>query len=226
MRASTKALAVGAAATAVAAGAAVVIGSRIRQNAGLDKVRRRKFDRWFDTLDVDGNQFITTQDLRQAADRVLTARGIPVDSPMGLELREVTARLWTDFIASADTDNDNRVSREELRAALGENMLGDRIAAGAKLASVADVYFMVTDEDGDGYISSEEFTELMRHWNGVEQAESARLFEYLDDDRDDRISPDEWKHAIYGFFLSPASDCPANNLMGRTGAPVLAPTGS
>ncbi|MCC3763981.1 EF-hand domain-containing protein [Glycomyces sp. TRM65418] len=226
MRRSTKALAAGAAATAMAAGAAVLINNRLRQEGRLDKVRRNKFDRWFDTLDVDGNEFITEQDLLRAADRVLTARDVPVDSPMGLELRDATLQLWTDFIASGDTDEDGRVGRRELHSALAQNMLSDRIAAGAKLASVADAYFAITDADGDGLISSSEFVQLLRNWNGVDYQESHRLFEILDADHDNRISPDEWRGAIFGFFLSPARDCPANNLMGKVGTPIMVPIGS
>lgn len=226
MRRSTKALAVGGAATAVAAGAAILIGTRRRQRVRLDRVRRNKFDRWFDTLDVDGNEYITENDLLRAADRVLTARGVPVESPMGMELRDATSQLWTDFIASADTDEDGRVGRKELRSALAENMLSDRIAAGAKLATVADAYFAIADADGDGLISSGEFVQLLRNWNRVDYQESHRLFEILDADHDNRISPDEWRGAIFGFFLSPARNCPANALMGKVGSPILAPTGS
>lgn len=226
MRRSTKALAAGAAATVMAAGAAILIGTRRKQRGRLDKVRRNKFDRWFDTLDVDGNEYITEQDLQRAADRVLTARDVPVESPMGMELRDATLQLWTDFIASADTDEDGRVGRKELRAALAQNMLTDRISAGAKLASVADAYFTIADADGDGLISSGEFVQLLHNWNGVDYRESHRLFEILDADHDNRISPDEWRRTIFGFFLSPARDCPANNLMGKVGSPILAPSGS
>ncbi|SDL70423.1 EF-hand domain pair [Glycomyces sambucus] len=223
MQRSTKALVVGAAATAVAAGAAAIIANRARQGGNIGKVRRDKFDRWFDTLDTEGNDFITEENLREAADRVLGARGVPVESPMGLELREATHRLWTDFIAPAAEDDETRVSRKELRAALARHMLADRIAAASKLAYVADAYFAISDEDGDGLISSGEFVQLMRNWNGVDYIESHRLFEYLDADHDNRISPDEWRRAIFGFFLSGERNHPANDLMGRVGSPILAP---
>ncbi len=222
-----KTLVVGAAAaTAVVTGAAVLIGIRAQRRGGLGRVHRNKFDRWFDTLDVDGNEFITEQNLRQAADRVLAARGVPVESPMGLELREATARLWTDFIATGARAGAARVGRKELRSVLAENMLRDRIASGAKLAAVADAYFAITDADGDGLISSGEFVQLLRNWNGVDYQESHRLFEQLDIDHDNRITPDEWRNAIFGFFLSPERRHPANGLMGKVGAPILAPTGS
>ncbi|MFC3492145.1 EF-hand domain-containing protein [Glycomyces rhizosphaerae] len=226
MRRSTKALAVGSAATAIAAGAAILIVARSKRRARLGRVHRNKFDRWFDTLDVEGNEYITEENLRQAADRVLAARGVPVESPMGIELREATARLWTDFIASADSTGDGRVGRKELRNILAENMLTDRIAAGAKLATVADAYFAITDADGDGLISSGEFVQLLRNWNGVDYRESHRIFEQLDADHDNRITPEEWRKAIFGFFLSPERDHPANDLMGKIGSPILAPTGS
>ncbi|RRR99530.1 EF-hand domain-containing protein [Glycomyces terrestris] len=218
-----KAVAIGAAATAVAAGAAIAVAVRTRRVAPIGKVRRDKFDRWFDTLDVDGNDYITEENLREAADRVLGARGVPVESPMGLELREATLRLWTDFIAPAAEDDDARVSRRELRSALARNMLADRIAAAAKLAYVADAYFAITDEDGDGLISSGEFVQLMRNWNGVDYVESHRLFEFLDADHDNRISPDEWRRAIFGFFLGSERNHPVNDLMGKVGSPILAP---
>jgi Ca2+-binding EF-hand superfamily protein len=226
MRRSTKVLAVGTAATAITAGAAILIVARSKRRARLGRVHRNKFDRWFDTLDVEGNEYITEQNLRQAADRVLAARGVPVESPMGLELREATAQLWTDFIASADRTGDGRVTRKELRAVLAENMLTDRIAAGAKLAAVADAYFAITDADGDGLVSSGEFVQLLRNWNGVDHQESHRIFEQLDLDNDNRITPDEWRKAIFGFFLSPERGHPANDLMGKIGSPILAPTGS
>jgi Ca2+-binding EF-hand superfamily protein len=223
MKANTKALAVGAVATAVAAGAAVVIGSRFRHTATVGRVRMNKFDRWFDTLDTAGNDYITEQNLLEAADRVLGARGVPVDSPMGLELREATQRLWAEFIAPKATGADGRVGRRELRIALAEHMLADQFAAAAKLASIADAYFAIADEDGDGLISSGEFVQLLRNWNGVDYQESHRVFEYLDVDHDNRISPDEWRSAIFSFFLGSERNHPANDLMGRVGSPILAP---
>jgi Ca2+-binding EF-hand superfamily protein len=223
MQKRTRALVTGAAAGALAAGAAILIAVRVRPDVAVGRVHRNKFDRWFDTLDTDGNDYITEENLRQAADRVLGARGVPVDSPMGLELREATSRLWTEFIAPAATGDDRRVGRKELRAALAANMLSDRITSAAKLATVADAYFAITDEDGDGLISSGEFVQLMRNWNGVDYTESHRLFEYLDADHDNRISPDEWRRAIFGFFLSRERNHPANDLMGKVGSPILAP---
>jgi Ca2+-binding EF-hand superfamily protein len=207
----------------VAAGAAILINTRRKPGGRLDRVSRNKFDRWFDTLDVDGNEYITEADLQRAAERVLTARGVPVESPMGMELRDATQQLWTDFIASGDTDKDGRVGRKELRSALAENMLADRISAGVKLATVADAYFSIADADGDGMISSSEFVQLLRNWNGVDFQESHRLFEILDADHDNRISPDEWRKVIFGFFLSAERKDPANDLMGKVGSPILAP---
>lgn len=223
MKAKTKALAVGAAATAVAAGAAILIGSRFKQTATVGRVRLNKFDRWFDTLDTEGNDYITEENLNAAAARVLGARGVPVDSPMGLELREATQRLWTEFIAPKATGEDGRVGRRELRIALAEHMLTDQFAAAAKLASIADAYFAIADEDGDGLISSGEFVQLLRNWHGVDYQESHRVFEYLDADHDNRISPEEWRSAIFSFFLGSERHHPANDLMGRVGSPILAP---
>jgi Ca2+-binding EF-hand superfamily protein len=223
MKANTKALAVGAVATAVAAGAAIAIGSRFRHAATIGRVRMTKFDRWFDTLDTAGNDYITEQNLIEAAARVLGARGVPVDSPMGMELREATQRLWAEFIAPKATGVEGRVGRRELRIALAEHMLADQFAAAAKLASIADAYFAIADEDGDGLISSGEFVQLLRNWNGVDYQESHRVFEYLDVDHDNRISPDEWRSAIFSFFLGSERNHPANDLMGRVGSPILAP---
>lgn len=219
---ANRALAVGAVAT-LAAGAAILIGTRFRQTAAVGRVRLNKFDRWFDTLDTEGNGYITEANLNEAAARVLGARGVPVDSPMGYELREATERLWSEFIAPKAEGEEGRVGRRELRAALAEHMIADQFAAAAKLASIADAYFAIADEDGDGLISSGEFVQLLRNWNGVDYQESHRVFEYLDADHDNRISPDEWRSAIFGFFLGRERNNPANDLMGKVGSPILAP---
>ena len=219
----TRALAVGAVATAVAAGAAVAIAVRSHRPANVGRIRLNKFDRWFDTLDIDGNGYITEANLNEAAGRVLGARGIPVDSPMGLELREATERLWSEFIAPKADAEDGRVGRKELRAALAEHMIADQFAAAAKLASIADAYFAIADEDGDGLIGSGEFVQLLRNWHGVDYQDSHRVFEYLDADHDNRISPDEWRSAIFSFFLGSERNHPANNLLGKVGSPILAP---
>lgn len=220
-----QALAVGAAAAAVAAAGAavVVVAARISRTASVGRVRLNKFDRWFDTLDTAGNGYITEANLAEAAARVLGGRGVPIDSPMGLELREATGRLWTEFIAPKAIGEEGRVGRKELRRALAEHMLTDQISAAAKLASIADAYFAIADENGDGLISSGEFVQLLRNWNGVDYQESHRVFEYLDTDHDNRISPDEWRSAIFGFFLGSERNHPVNDLMGRVGSPILAP---
>ncbi|GAA2148722.1 EF-hand domain-containing protein [Glycomyces algeriensis] len=219
----SRALAVGAVATAVAAGAAIAIAVRAQRPANVGRIRLNKFDRWFDTLDTDGNGYITEANLNHAAARVLGARGIPVDSPMGLELREATERLWSEFIAPKADPEEGRVGRRELRAALAKHMIADQFAAAAKLASIADAYFAIADEDGDGLIGSGEFVQLLRNWHGVDYQESHRVFEYLDADHDNRISPDEWRSAIFSFFLGSERNHPANDLLGKVGSPILAP---
>ncbi|NBM19860.1 hypothetical protein [Streptomyces sp. GC420] len=180
----------------------------------MDEVRTRKYLRWFEVLDTDRDRLLAKPDLGLAADRLLAAHRVSLDSDQGRRTRAVAEGFWTHFIAPKDGTGEQRIDEATFLVSVEKRVMSDRIAAGAKLAPIADAYFAVADTDGDGTIDDAGFTRMLAALGDVPDPDCAPLFEHLDNDHDGTIGPEEWRHAFYGFFLSPDPKCPANMLMG------------
>jgi hypothetical protein len=180
----------------------------------MDEVRTRKYLRWFEVLDTDRDRLLAKPDLGLAADRLLATHRIPLDCEQGRRTRALAEGFWSDFIAPEDATGKHRVDEATFLVAVEKHVMSDRIAAGAKLAPIADAYFAVADRDGDKLIDDTGFARMLAALSDVPHPDSDPLFAHLDTDRDGTIGPEEWRHAFYGFFLSPDPKCPANMLMG------------
>ncbi|GAA2720185.1 EF-hand domain-containing protein [Actinocorallia aurantiaca] len=157
----------------------------------------KKADRWFEATDINGDGQIQRSDLRALGERILTHFGHNVDSAKGRKLLQAYDRSW-EYIASAmDMDRDEAISKEEFRVYMDEK--ADRKNADKALRPVTDAEFAAADVDDDGYLSRDEYAELLRAFN-VKDQDAHVGAEAIDTDRDGRISPEEYFRACRDLF--------------------------
>jgi len=128
----------------------------------------------FETLDVDGNGFITQEDLTNF---ILKQGGSK------LEAEEKAAHI----ISEVDTDGDGRVNPTDWKhAQLGGNIGSDE----ALLKS----HFRRIDEDKDGFITHDELSKLF-NWT-IESDLITQMIQEIDENEDGKISYPEFAKAM------------------------------
>ncbi|WP_221358899.1 EF-hand domain-containing protein [Streptomyces beigongshangae] len=180
----------------------------------MDELRTRKYRRWFDAADVDGDSAITRQDVVMMSERYVRARGIAADSPQAQRMYDTMNGFWESVIAPADADKDGRVTSAELTRAFAATFT-DRARYPEELAPIADRFFDLADGDGDDSLSRTEFTHIFGSTGRATDAECAEVFDALDLDSSGALSRSEYHRAVSEFFYGNAPDSPANHMFGR-----------
>jgi Ca2+-binding EF-hand superfamily protein len=176
------------------------------------RLQRGKVTAVFRSMDADGDGYLTEADFRSITGRWAELRGsAPGDHD---RVAAIMLGWWTALSDVADTDRDDRVTIEEVLALVDRlpGMLDsvtttasamfdaadadqdDRISAAEYRSLIeawsghradTDAVFDILDDDGDGHLTREEFTELwVQFWAG-----------------DDPAAPGNW---VFGRFALPA----------------------
>lgn len=164
----------------------------------------------FRILDSDGNGYLDESDFDRLAAEVLSAMGEPRETAKGQAVLTGHRRFWAGLRAALDADGDGRVSREEYLARLGDP--GD---AEQTVADYATSVAALVDRDDDGYVERDDFLTCMTA-SGFPRANSAAVFEELDESGAGRITTDHWAAAIVDWYRSERTDIPGHVLVTPT----------
>ncbi|KOG58512.1 hypothetical protein ADK76_17110 [Streptomyces griseoflavus] len=171
----------------------------------------QKSDQWFNLADVNGNGYIEEDDLRQLAERTLTHFGYSKESPKWARLHEAYAKAWQIMYELTDTDKDNRISRTEFQGYMDRNAKPS--TADGLLRPITDAEFDVADTDNDGYLSPDEYAELLRAF-GLSTRDARTGARSIDTDSDGRISHEEYFVACRDLYSREAADDRSSQVFG------------
>ncbi|MFC5290254.1 EF-hand domain-containing protein [Actinokineospora guangxiensis] len=177
------------------------------------RLQRGKVSAVFRSMDGDGDGYLTEADFRSITERWAELRGsTPADHD---RVAAIMLGWWTALAEVADTDHDDRVTVEEVMTLVDRlpAMLGSVTATASALFDAADAnrddlisateyralieawsgrradtdaVFDILDDDADGHLSREDFTELWtQFWAG-----------------DDPAAPGNW---VFGRFTLPTA---------------------
>jgi Ca2+-binding EF-hand superfamily protein len=138
---------------------------------------------------------------------VLGAMGEPRESTKGQAVLNGHRRFWAGLRAALDADGDGRVSREEYLARLGDPGEAERTVADYATSVAA-----LVDRDDDGYVERDDFVTCMTA-SGFPRANSAAVFEELDESGAGRVPVDHWAAAIVDYYRSERTDIPGHILV-------------
>ncbi|MCX5205504.1 EF-hand domain-containing protein [Streptomyces sp. NBC_00237] len=173
-----------------------------------------KYGQWFKGADVDGDGFITQQDVRMMSERYIAARGAAPDSTTSRQLSEGMDGFWMNVIAPMDQDGDGKVDLREMTEGF-RRVLTDPALYPEQIAPVTDRFFDLVDLNGDGKIDQAEFQQMFDSVAGVPGEDCASVFAALDRDGSGALDRAEFHQAITEFFYGDDPDAPANHLFGR-----------
>ncbi|MFG2621879.1 EF-hand domain-containing protein [Streptomyces sp. NPDC048507] len=173
-----------------------------------------KYRQWFRGADVDGDGFITQQDVRMMSERYLTARDTAPDSATARRLTQGMDEFWTNVIAPLDQDGDGRVDLHEMTEGF-KRALTDPAQFPHQIGPVTDCFFDLVDLNGNGKIEQDEFQLMFGSISGVPGTDCAEVFTALDQDGSGALDRTEFRQAVSEFFYGNDPHAPANHLFGK-----------
>lgn len=171
----------------------------------------QKSDQWFNLADVDGNGYIEEVDLQRLAERTLTHFGYTKESPKWARVHEAYAKAWQIMYELTDTDKDNRISRSEFQAYMDRHAKPS--TADGLLRPITDAEFQVADTNDDGYLSPDEYAELLRAF-GLSIRDARVGARSIDTDNDGRISSEEYFVACRDLYSREVADDRSSQVFG------------
>ncbi|MFF3489559.1 EF-hand domain-containing protein [Streptomyces sp. NPDC002701] len=173
-----------------------------------------KYGQWFRGADIDGDGFITRQDVRMMSERYITARAAAPDSATARQLTEQMDEFWANVIAPMDQDGDGKVDQREMTEGF-RRVLTDPALYPQQIAPVTNCFFDLVDLNADGKIDQAEFQQMFDSVAGVPGEDCAAVFAALDRDGSGALDRAEFHQAVTEFFYGNDPDAPANHLFGR-----------
>ncbi|MEU7719386.1 EF-hand domain-containing protein [Streptomyces tibetensis] len=173
-----------------------------------------KYGRWFRGADVDGDGFITQQDVRMMSERYIAARRTAPDSTTARRLTAGMDEFWTNVIAPLDRDGDGKVDLREMVEGF-KQALTDPAQYPQQIEPVTNCFFDLVDLDGNGKIEQDEFQLMFNSVSGAPREDCAEVFAALDRDGSGALDRAEFHQAVSEFFYGNDPEAPANHLFGR-----------
>jgi hypothetical protein len=178
----------------------------------LTDLQKRKLTKFFSMYDANCGGCLVAQDFENIAKKFADLRGWGFRSPKYLSLCNQLTYDWKCLKSAADRDHDQKVCLDEWFNYYDE-ILGNQQKYAERVRSLVALVFEVFDENGDGKISQQEWSGLLKVYN-VSPVYGAIVFPSLDKNHDGFLSKDEVLHLIHDFFYSDDPACVANSMFG------------
>lgn len=182
----------------------------------MEPLQRSRYERVFDGY-VDEEGFFTRASLSGSARTLAKVRGQDPDSPEVVELSEELGRLWDSLAASADTDQDGRVSRDEW-CTVAETLTTMLQAAPPDAEWPMDPWikllYRVIDADGDGSITQQEYADWLTALGLAADTDIDKTFAILDTDGDGGLSWEEFSEYSRQYWTDFDPSLPGHHWIG------------
>ena len=178
----------------------------------LTDFRKRKLITLFDMYDVDKDGLLEQADYEQIVQKLATSLGYQPGSPEYTRLYADHVGVWNATYQLCGAPSSQRVTQEEYVAAF-DQLLSDKDNYQAIVGNWADSLVELSDRDGDGRLSQQEYVANLRNFNANEAAAN-EAFRKLDRNRDGYLTHDEILLGVEEFFYSDDPEAPGNWLVG------------
>ncbi|GAA4602731.1 hypothetical protein GCM10023195_08640 [Actinoallomurus liliacearum] len=148
------------------------------------------------------------------SERYIAARGAAPDSETARRLNDGMDGFWTNVIAPMDQDGDGKVDLREMIAGF-RRVLTDPALYPQQIAPITNLFFDLTDLDGDDKIDQGEFQLIYDAVADVPGEDCAEVFATLDLDGSGALDRAEFHKAVAEFFYGNDPHAPANHLFGK-----------
>lgn len=175
--------------------------------------QRRKVAPVFDAMDVDGDGFLQRSDFEALTTRWAERRSWQPGSQGHDRLTRTMMGWWQTLLAASDQDRDEKATLQEVLAVV--DRLGTMLEA---VTTTAAVMFEAVDENTDGWISAEEYHQLIQTWTG-QATDTDEVFARLDLDGDGQLSNREFIELWTQFWVGDDPNEPGSWVFGKVDPP-------
>ncbi|MBB5956055.1 Ca2+-binding EF-hand superfamily protein [Saccharothrix tamanrassetensis] len=168
-------------------------------------LQKRKGAIVFSAMDANDDGYLERSDFEALTDRWVAIRGDSGEA----RLRDLMMGWWETLLAASDQDRDRKVTLDELLTVMDN--LGTMLDL---VVATAESMFEAVDEDGDGEISAEEYSWMIRAWTNAETPTDA-AFARLDLNGDGHISKGEFARHWVEFWAGDDADAPGSHVFGE-----------
>jgi Ca2+-binding EF-hand superfamily protein len=177
----------------------------------VSAVRKNKLNYVFDTFfDINRDGSIEKSDFELAVEQIAKIRGYAAGDAKYKDTSDRFLEIWDKLRASADTNRDDKVSREEWQALWTIAPLDDEWK---KL--YMNFMFRLQDTSGDGTIDIEEFTSVCTSF-GVPEAEIKTSFDKISNGGKTNIDIGVYQGLWKDYFTSDDAAAPGNSIFGKS----------
>ena len=174
--------------------------------------QRRKVARVFGAMDANGDGLLERSDFEALTARWTESRGSEPGSEDHDRLTR-TMMSWWETLRAFDQDGDDKVTLDEVLAVV--DRLGTMLEAVTRTAAVM---FAAIDENTDGWISAQEYRQLIETWTG-QTTDTDEVFARLDLDGDGQLSNGEFIELWTQFWVGDDPDEPGSWVFGKIELP-------
>lgn len=175
----------------------------------VSEVRKAKLNYVFDTyFDINKDGSIEQNDFELAIENIAKCRGYNKGGPRYTDTEQSFLKIWDNLRAKADTNKDNKVSREEWIALWSDN------ASEEWKTLYRDFMFRLQDANADGTIDSEEFV-IVTSTFGIPEAEAKKSYLTISKNATQEITPAVYEQLWKEFFTSDDANALGNSIFGK-----------
>lgn len=178
----------------------------------LTDFRKRKLIAIFDQYDVNKNRFLEQADYERTFQNLAASLHYKPGSPEYTRLYADQMAAWNNIYQLCGAPSSQRVTQEEFLAAL-DQLLSDKNNYQAVVGSYTDSLIELSDRDGDGRLSQQEYVANARSFN-IDEAVATEAFRRLDHNGDGYLTHDEMSQGVEEYFYSDDPQAPGNWLGG------------
>ena len=178
----------------------------------LTDFQKRKLTVLFDLYDVNKDGFEEQADFELIVQNLATTLGVQAGSPEYNRLYAAHMAVWNNGRQLVGSPGSQRVTREEHLAGY-DRLLSDKDNFLATVGSWSDSLIELSDRDGDGRLSQQEYVANLRSFT-VDEAAANEAFRRLDLDGDGYLTHEEISRGVEEFFYSDDPEAPGNWLVG------------
>lgn len=178
----------------------------------LTDFQKRKLTAVFDMYDVDKDGLLEQADYEQIVQNLARSLHYQPGSPEYARLYADHMALWNNTYQLCGAPDSQSVTREEYVAAL-DQLLSNKDNYRAIVGNWTDSLIELSDRDGDGRLSKQEYVTNLRNFNAAEAAAN-EAFRRLDRNGDGYLTRDEILRSVEEFFYSDDPEAPGNWLVG------------
>ncbi|EME99433.1 EF-hand domain-containing protein [Streptomyces mobaraensis NBRC 13819 = DSM 40847] len=178
----------------------------------MSDVLREKYEHRFRQLDVDGDGFVSQDDVRGRARQLADALGVPPHDPLTRAAEDAADVYWKGVVSHTPDGGARRVDLPAFVAALEAAREDGTLRSMVK--PTVRAHLAVADQDGDGVVDAGEFAAAQQAL-GIPEDRARDAFTALDVDGDGRLTLAEWENAVWDFYTGTDPDGPGGRVLGH-----------